>query len=231
MFIRVVKALLAVAVIVTIAGMAGCGGGRGTNAGGGGNNTVGNNNCASAENCKTVEIGGVTWLKENLNIQTADSWCYDNSSDSCGKYGRLYTWEAAKSACELLGGGWHLPSRKEWDELVEYAGGSSSAGLKLKSTTGWHSNGNGTDEFGFSALPGGLGGSGGDFDDVGGGGYWWTASEYSNGFDDGGDGGHLWTASYSNGVAYCAMGNDYVSVVKDIIDDKEVGLSVRCVKD
>jgi len=59
-----------------------------------------------------VEIGGLKWMKKNLNVETDDSWCYRNSPDSCVKYGRLYTWEAAKTACQSVG--MRLPTREEW---------------------------------------------------------------------------------------------------------------------
>ncbi|MDR0331282.1 MAG: hypothetical protein LBH93_06190, partial [Chitinispirillales bacterium] len=52
-----------------------------------------------------VTINGLTWMKKNLNIETPDSWCYNDSASYCAKYGRLYTWEAAKSACQSMGGG------------------------------------------------------------------------------------------------------------------------------
>jgi uncharacterized protein (TIGR02145 family) len=73
--------------------------------------------------------------------------------------------------------GWHLPSNAEWDILVNYAGGSSTAGRKLKAASGWSNNGNGTDEYGFSALPGGNGDSYGNFSNVGYDGLWWSATE------------------------------------------------------
>jgi uncharacterized protein (TIGR02145 family) len=53
----------------------------------------------------------------------------------------------------------------------------SSAGKKLKATSGWNENGNGTDAFGFAALPGGSGNSNGSFGSVGHHGYWWSAAE------------------------------------------------------
>ena len=60
--------------------------------------------------------------------------------------------------------------------MVNFVGGSSTAGIKLKAASGW-SSGNGTDDFGFSALPGGFGSSGGSFGTVGDYGYWWSATE------------------------------------------------------
>jgi len=129
---------------------------------------------------KTAKIGNQTWMAENLNYNpsTGNSACYDNQSSNCTKYGRLYDWNTAKSVCPK---GWHLPSNDEWEVLVKTAGGEAAAGKKLKAKSGWNDyegeSGNGTDNYGFSALPGGGGGSDGSFDDVGYGGYWWSASE------------------------------------------------------
>jgi uncharacterized protein (TIGR02145 family)/uncharacterized repeat protein (TIGR02543 family) len=121
----------------------------------------------------TVKIDNQMWMAENLNYSTASgSYCYTNNTDSCTKYGRVYDWEAAKIACPT---GWHLPNRQEWDNLVTAVG--SLAGTKLKSTSGWYNSGNGTDEYGFSALPGGDRSPEGYFYDTGRGGYWWTATE------------------------------------------------------
>ncbi len=116
---------------------------------------------------KTVKIGNQTWMAENLNYDATGSVCYDNNSANCAKYGRLYNWESAMTACPS---GWHLPSKSEWKELDEVV-----AGKKLKSKSGWNKNGNGTDEFGFSALPGGGGRSDGSFGSVGLSGFWWSS--------------------------------------------------------
>jgi uncharacterized protein (TIGR02145 family) len=86
------------------------------------------------------------------------------------------------------------------------------AGKKLKSKTGWNEGGNGTDEFGFSALPGGYrNDSGGSFDFVGYSGYWWSATEYGNG------------NAYSRGMDYDGGG------VYEYDSDKSNGFSGRCV--
>jgi uncharacterized protein (TIGR02145 family)/uncharacterized repeat protein (TIGR02543 family) len=165
---------------------------------------------------KTVKIYDQTWMAENLNYQssTGNSWCYGNNTDSCKKYGRLYDWETAKTVCPT---GWHLPSRFEWGNLATSAGVGwdygGTAGKKLKSTSGWNSNGNGSDDFGFSALPGGGRGSDGGFTDGGNDGYWWTASEYSS------------------GSAYCRFMLYYSNSVGEYDYDKLNGFSVRCVKD
>ena len=101
---------------------------------------------------KTVSIGTQTWMAQNLNYKTEDSYCYNDDSANCTKYGRLYTWAAAITACLS---GWHLPSGTEWNTLISVVGGSSTAGAKLKSSSGWTGYGNGTDAFSFSALPAG----------------------------------------------------------------------------
>jgi len=115
---------------------------------------------------KTVKIGEQTWMAENLNIETGKSVCYENDSANCEKYGRLYDWETAKTACPKS---WHLPNNGEWDKLTEVAGGKSHAGKYLKATNGWEKDGNGTDNFGFSALP-----SPRQFNSFG---DWWSSSE------------------------------------------------------
>jgi len=138
---------------------------------------------------KTVEIGTQTWFAENLNYDpgTGNSACYDNRASNCDIYGRLYDWSTAMGVCPS---GWHLPNKNaEWDVLMTAVGGSSTAGTKLKAASGWNSNGNGTNDYGFSALPGGYGYSDGDFSNVGSSGNWWSASEsdiggaYSRGMD------------------------------------------------
>ena len=107
---------------------------------------------------KTVTIGTQTWMAENLNHETENSEvenssCYKDSEENCAKYGRLYSWPAAIKACPS---GWHLPTKAEIETLITVVGDTSTAGLKLKSTTGWSSR-NGTDALGFSALPAGYG--------------------------------------------------------------------------
>ena len=158
-----------------------------------------------------VEIGDLMWMKKNLNVETADSWCYGNSPDSCAKYGRLYTWAAAKTTCKSVG--MRLPTRADWDALVTAAGSASTAGKTLKSTSGWYDNRNGTDEFGFSALPGGFWRYDGYFNGAGNYGYWWTATEID----------------VSNAV-YHRMEHNSNNVSRSY-GPKSNGQSVRCVED
>jgi len=106
---------------------------------------------------KIVEIGSQIWMAQNLAYNVIGSKCYENKRTNGKTYGRLYDWETAMSVCPP---GWHLPSKKEWNILVNFAGGAKIAGKKIKAKTGWNDyrgiSGNGTDDFGFNALPGGY---------------------------------------------------------------------------
>jgi len=130
-------------------------------------------------------------MAENMNYRTPNgaSRCYgasgDENNSNCDKYGRLYDWETAMagsaSSSENPSGvkgvcptGWHLPSHAEWTELITLA----YAGTKLKATNGW--NNNGTDDYGFSALPGGQRYSNGNFVSAGYDGWWWSATEINS---------------------------------------------------
>ena len=127
---------------------------------------------------RKVTIGGKTWMAENLNFAAEGSKCYENDAGNCEKYGRLYNWATALKACPA---GFHLPTDGEWTALVDYAGGEKTAGTKLKSAAGWNEDGNGTNDFGWSALPGGNGNSDGNFGGAGNYGRWWSATEYGAG--------------------------------------------------
>ena len=149
-------------------------------------------------------------MAENLNYAAVDSKCYANNSSNCEKYGRLYNWSTAMSSCPA---GWHLPKDAEWNTLENSVGGSSTAGKKLKSTSGWSNNGNGTDGFGFSALPGGSGYSDGNFNNAGDYGYWWSATEFN---------------TYNALRRYMYYGYEYVYMNYNF---KYNQFSVRCVED
>jgi uncharacterized protein (TIGR02145 family) len=147
---------------------------------------------------KTVVIGTQTWFAENLNYgdrtkierecedydyeyeQSEECYyyinekeigkCYDNDPANCVKYGRLYTYTESNTVCPS---GWNKATYPSKD----YIGDEDFAGTKLKAKSGWNdyerASGNGTDEFGFSALPGGYGNLDGSFGGVGNGGMWW----------------------------------------------------------
>jgi uncharacterized protein (TIGR02145 family) len=142
---------------------------------------------------KTVVIGTQIWMAENLNYATGSSRCYNELESNCNIYGRLYDWATAMDFDESCNSnfcssyieakhrgicpeGWHIPSHAEWDVLSNFIGISIDA-KHLKATSGWNSNGNGLDTYGFAALPGGYGSS--SFYDVGSYGLWWSSSERS----------------------------------------------------
>ncbi|MBU2553156.1 MAG: fibrobacter succinogenes major paralogous domain-containing protein [Bacteroidetes bacterium] len=170
---------------------------------------------------KTVTIGDQTWFAENLNYETANSWTYDDDPANGDIYGRLYTWDAALTACPS---GWHLPTDDEWKTMEMALGMSQSEadasawrgtdqGIQMKSTSGWYDNGNGTNSSDFNALPGGDRGSSGSFYNLGGHGYWWSSTE--------GSGTRAW---------YRSLGYSYDQVYRNYYY-KTHGFSVRCLKD
>lgn len=157
----------------------------------------------------TVQIGTQCWMRENLKassyndgvpipIVTGDNawanqtsgarcWYNNDSSAYAAAYGEMYNWYAVNSG-KLCPTGWHVPTDAEWTTLTDFAGGTSVAGNKLKSTRTepaphprWNSPNNGaTNEFGFSALPGGYRDYYyGTFDNIGYGGHWWSSTAES----------------------------------------------------
>jgi len=141
---------------------------------------------------RMVTIGTQAWMAENLNFAADGSVCYDNDSNNCNTYGRLYDWATVmdlssncnfgecagqvqyrhQGICPL---GWYVPSDDEWQTLIDFVG--INPGAKLKSTSGWAGDGHGSDRFGFSAMPGGgYNNNTGSFE-VGMQGFWWSATE------------------------------------------------------
>jgi len=125
----------------------------------------------SGQTYKWVKIGEQIWMAENLKFNAPGSKCYDNLASNCETYGRLYNWVMAANHCP---DGWRLPSNAEWTTLANYIGNNSDT--KLKATSGWNDDKNGTDDYGFTALPGGYAGSNGDFGEGGTRVYWWSTS-------------------------------------------------------
>ena len=181
---------------------------------------------------RTVVIGGKTWMAENLNFGIADSsWCYNNEPANCEKYGRLYTWDAAMSACPA---GWRLFDLTDWYRLARAIGGRrvtpklgaihlhyfgatqwEDIATKLKSQSGWNNcngdNNNGTDDFGLSALPGGVRDVEFGFVSAGVFSYWWTAED----------------VYWDNAAFFVRIAS--VNVFEEITN-KNAGLYVRCVR-
>ena len=184
---------------------------------------------------QTVTIGTQVWMVENLNVDRfrngdlipeartneawqkagdnkQPAWCYYDKNPKNGtKYGKLYNWYAVNDPRGLAPAGYHIPTNAEWTVLTDYLGGSHIAGNKMKSTSGWVENGNGTNSSGFSGHPGGARGN--TFGYIGKLGYWWSATEDVSGY-----------AFYRNLYYY----NDRV---KRYVDNKGLGFSVRCLRD
>ena len=205
-------------------------GGGSSSSGGGGNVVHGEPVNYGGETYPTVVIGTQTWFAKNLNYNVEGSKCYDNDPANCTKYGRLYDWSTAmgfssncnSSTCSgqiqpkhrgICPTGWHIPSHADWDALMTAVGGENTAGTKLKAPSGWSNGGDGTDNYGFSALPGGHGNSDGSFRYVGIAGGWWSASELNS------DVAYDRRMGYDR--SYVDRGNSYKSAL----------FSVRCLQD
>jgi uncharacterized protein (TIGR02145 family)/uncharacterized repeat protein (TIGR02543 family) len=168
---------------------------------------------------RETAIGEQVWMAENLNyageVGGEIGVCYDYSADSCEKSGRLYSWSEAMAACPA---GWRLPTDGDWAELLDFIGGTEWAGEKLKTTTGWLKSNfydyNGTDDFGFSALPGGM--------------YDIERGRFVFGHDQS----HWWSATRSDdGVSSALYLHEGMSSVEIRGYGESYLLSVRCVQD
>ena len=136
-----------------------------------------------------ADIGSQTWMSRNITIDDGLGGIYTQQK----AYGdrsvleHFYTLDAAIRIANSIPG-WHIPTAAEWDTLANTVGGSATAGTKLKSTFAWES-GNGTDDYGFTALPSGRWYSTNpQFRDKGTRAIFWTSSsgqysDYNRGFD------------------------------------------------
>ena len=152
------------------------------------------------------------WELAGKNKQAA--WCYyDNNVANGTKYGKLYNWYAVNDKRGLAPKGYHIPSDAEWTKLTDYLGGDSIAGAKMKSTSGWIEDGNGSNSSGFNGLPGGYCTTDGSFGNVGAYVHWWSSSEVNTKF--------AWSRGLweDNGI----VARDYFIVLN--------GYYVRCIKD
>ena len=166
---------------------------------------------------KTVKIGTQTWMAENLHYSTSSiSYCYDGESSNCVKYGRLYTWKVAKTACPS---GWHLPAKDEWESLFSAVGGQDNAGKMLKSVSGWDDGGSGADAYGFFALPAGYWNRNGGFGGEGGFARFWSSTEDVNS-------NYAYSMELYGSSSYINKDKAYLSS-----ELKEYGCSVRCLQD
>jgi uncharacterized protein (TIGR02145 family) len=187
-----------------------------------------------AENLRTREYDDGSAIQEVTDhaswsgLTTGARCNYDNDARNVATYGRLYNWYAVDAGRGLCPSGWRIPSDEDWQDLEVFLGmsradvslegergsGELSIGTKLKAKSGWRGNGNGTDDFGFSALPGGnrsfLPGdyvyNAGDY------GYWWSSSPV---------GGNAWYRNLNDGL---------LSILR-LQGDAREGFSVRCLRD
>lgn len=188
---------------------------------------------------KTVTIGTQTWMAKNLKVthyrnsdpipyvtdktawsnQITPGYCWYNNDEATYKktYGALYNWYIVNTG-NLCPSGWHVPTDAEWTTLTNFLGNENIAynKLKEKGTAHWNSANTGeTNEFGFTALPGGHCYYDGNFSFIGYRGYWWSSTEYGT------DG--AWSRSMSiNAGSNTVYRGKY---------NRQCGFSVRCVMD
>jgi uncharacterized protein (TIGR02145 family) len=187
----------------------------------------------------TIVIGTQTWMAENLkttkyrdgtnipNItdnaswgtQTEGAYCWYNNDITSNKnvYGAIYNFFTTINNRKLCPTGWHVPTDAEWGVLINYLGGLSTAGGKMKEsgTTHWSSpNTDANNQSGFTSLPGGFRQGGlGTFHNIGTHANWWSSTPYDP------TGGWFYNNYYSNGA-----------VVRDNVSNNPVGFSVRCIQ-
>ncbi len=185
----------------------------------------------------TIQVGNQLWIMENLKVthyRNGDSipevtdnstwaglstgaWCNNNNDAGNGAiYGHLYNWYTVNDSRIIAPEGWHVPTDDDWQILVDYLGGSSVAGGKMKETgtTHWNSPNTGaTNESGFTALPGGWRyGSNGYFTYIGSSARFWSSSEFNS------------SSAWRRILDY-----DYSGVERHY-SDKKFGSSIRCVR-
>jgi uncharacterized protein (TIGR02145 family) len=185
-----------------------------------------------------INIGSQSWLAENLQttrlvdstaitlvvdnsqwssaklVSPAYCWYGNNEQDYRNPYGALYNWYAVSSG-KLCPKGWRVPTDADWTVLSDYLGGSTLAGGKLKenSTDYWKKpNLGASNEYFFSAMPGGWRAPTGLYDNIGSFGYWWSA-----------------TSPQTNVANYRHIYYGNTSMIKGVVD-QSYGLSVRCIK-
>jgi uncharacterized protein (TIGR02145 family) len=185
---------------------------------------------------QTQIIGTQTWCTKNLDVTTfrnGDSipqvksdeewilagenhqpaWCYyNNDSTNNSKFGKLYNWFAVNDSRGLAPKGYHIPTDAEWITLEGYLG--SESGIKMKSTSEWNDNGNGTNESGFLAFPGGCRSEIGIFSFLGKYAYWWSSTE-----------------SKANDVYFRNIFSFSPGLFRFFNGNKVKGFSVRCIRD
>jgi uncharacterized protein (TIGR02145 family) len=190
---------------------------------------------ADGNKYKTVVVGDHVWMAENLrttsfqdgtaiNLITDNTvWSYSsaaycwygNDQSTNEDFGVLYNYYAVVDSKNLCPDGWHIPSSEEWATLIDFAGGSSIAGSKLKEngTKHWFAPNSSENSYHFSVLGGGLRDQYGIFDNLGENCFFWTSTAYS-----------------TDKAWYIVLYNNTSSALNNYWS-KYAGFSVRCVKD
>jgi uncharacterized protein (TIGR02145 family) len=189
--------------------------------------------------CKEVKIGNQIWMAENLNVskfrngdpileaksneewveagfKEKPAWCYyNNDPTNESRYGKLYNYYAVIDPRGLAPDGWRIPTEFDFNTLDNYLT-ENTAGKKMKNTSGWSNNGNGTNESGFSALPGGYRqAQNGFFFNLYESGGWWSITDL--GFNTLSSGYHGLGGNRDDGFSYVGVWLGE-------------GVSVRCIK-
>jgi uncharacterized protein (TIGR02145 family) len=151
---------------------------------------------------KTVKIGNQLWMAENLNYDIGNgSWCYENNSAHCSRYGRLYNWVAANRVAPM---GSHLPSKSEFEILLKFLAGED---------TNMYGQIVSEDSSGFNALLSGSCGYKGAFGYIDSHAYFWSSTKRN--FHT------AWSLSVNSGNREILVENNFITY----------GLSIRLVKD
>ena len=155
---------------------------------------------------------GNEWMTQDLNVRVDSSWCSADDPANCKIYGRLYTYASAAEACGMLGNGWRLPSRTDWEVLSDHYGGASN-----KSTDGGKTAYKALQTGGESGFNATLGGNrelaGGKYARLNAHGFYWTSTEI--------DALTAWNFNFGAGgkALHCQDGME-----------KREGASVRCIR-
>jgi uncharacterized protein (TIGR02145 family) len=153
---------------------------------------------------------GKQWTTQNLSVNTAQSYCYEDAELNCRQYGRLYTWESARRGCQSLGDGWRLPTDDEWRQLAKHYGGLPEDSADGAKATYRALVSGGTS--GFGAVFGGSRISG-RYERLEAHGLYWTASD--NG---------------SASVPFYNFGKGGQALSRHAQGQKQMAVSVRCIK-
>lgn len=156
-------------------------------------------------------VDGRVWMTENLSIDLPGSYCQQDDTNHCSRYGRLYTWEAARDACDQLGDGWRLPTNEEWQTLAKsYGGIYNDSDDKGKSAYfNLLEGGNAA----FNARLGGNREANGNYERLEAHGFYWTSTEY--------DSSGAWFYNFGKGS----------TLLNRHTGDKKRAVSVRCIKE